>query len=168
MKNFQIRQKGFTLVEVLTVIGVMGVISTVALILLNPAEQLKKTHDAQRKADLVQIQKSLEAYYNDVGSYPTGSPPNYRIYDATSGREINWGTTWTPYMNVLPMDPNSAHRYIYVSSGQSYFLYANLERDAKDPQTCGGNGSACPNAPANQCGGGAECNYGITSPNMTP
>ena len=159
--------RGFTLIELLTVIGVMGVVSAMALVLLNPVEQLRKTRDASRKGDLVQVQKALEAYYSDVGSYPTNTV-SYTIFDANTGNPVSWGTSWSPYMNILPRDPSTSSRYVYVSSGQSYFLYANLERDSRDPQTCGGNGSPCPNAPVNQCGGGAECNYGVTSPNATP
>ena len=78
-------------------------------------------------------------------------------------------------MNLVPKDPNSSHRYVYYapSDGQSYYIYANLERGSRDPQTCGGNGSACSslstnNIPSSACGSGVLCNYGVSSPNVTP
>ena len=34
------------------------------------AEQFKKADDTKRKSDLAQIQRALEAYYQDFGMYP--------------------------------------------------------------------------------------------------
>jgi hypothetical protein len=84
---------------------------------------------------------------------------------------VDWGKAWQPYMNLLPKDPKTGKNYVYYSTGQSYYLYASLDRGSKDPQICqnlNGNGE-CPNVPAaNLCGTGVKCNYGVTTPNVSP
>jgi len=66
-------KKGFTLIELLVVIIVLGVLA--ALISGNFFTSLKKGRDAKRKADLEQIQRALEMYYEDKKAYPTFTFP---------------------------------------------------------------------------------------------
>ncbi len=154
--------------------------ATGAIVVLNPLAQIQKARDATRKSDLSQIQKALETYYQDQGRYPEYefSPPNYFIKTADANDSIKeWGTDWLPYMSTLPKDPSSpSRRYIYYSSndGQTYYIYASLDRGASDPQACTGanNNNACPGPSGgsidmqNACG--SRCNYGVTSPNVSP
>lgn len=137
---------------------------------LDPVGQLQKSWDVTRKSDLSQIQKALEAYYQDNGSYPVSSTtaPSYRIMNV-SGTAVDWGqTTWTPYMAKMPKDPNSAKYYVYYSTGQAYYLYASLDRGSNDPQVCNA-GSVCANVPSGvTCGTNAVCNYGVSSSNVSP
>ena len=44
--------KGFTLLELLIVISLIGVIAAGLLAVLNPMEQISKANDAKRKTDL--------------------------------------------------------------------------------------------------------------------
>lgn len=154
-------QKGFTLIELILITGLIGVLMTGIIVFLNPLAQVNKTYDARRKSDLAQVQKALELYYQDNGRYPPVSS-GYRI------NNLNWGSAWTPYMTALPTDPNAPTRtYVYNASadGQSYWLYANLSRGADDPQACAG-GNNCPYAPGTaSCGG--VCNFGLSSPNVS-
>lgn len=165
------RQNGFTLVELLIVIGVLSIIVSAVLLILNPFTQVQKGNDARRKSDLSQIQKALETYYQDSGRYPAhSSTPAYRII-RLDGSTANWGESFSPYMTTLPKDPKGNYKYTYFASsnGQSFWLYASLERPS-DPQTCGG-GNPCASltsngVPDSSCGG--ICNYAITSPNVSP
>lgn len=166
--------KGFTLIELLIVIGILGIIATALIMTLNPVEQLKKTNDATRKSDLAQIKRALDMYYDDNGRYPA-STGDFKMSTGTS--TIVWGGAWQPYMSKVPKDPRPSNVYQYYSppstAGQTYYLYANMERGAKDPQVCN-NGNACTSIlsggagypVANSCGG--TCNYGISSPNVSP
>jgi len=61
--------KGFTLVELLVVISIVGVLSSIVLISIT--ETRKKANDAKRMHDMEQIQKALSIYYNDNGRYPS-------------------------------------------------------------------------------------------------
>jgi prepilin-type N-terminal cleavage/methylation domain-containing protein len=160
-------RKGFTLVELVTAIGVLAILATIAFTALNPIEQFKKAQDSKRKSDLSQIQKALEGYYQDYHRYPPASANKI----APGNVAINWGQSWQPYIDVLPIDPKTAKNYAYwvdePSIGQSYRLYASLDR-TNDIYACtGGVGGACPNLPPGvTCGG--ICNYGISSPNVSP
>ncbi len=76
-------------------------------------------------------------------------------------------------MSVLPKDPTSSKKYVYYSTGkdgQTYYLYANLDRGGNDSQACFSTGSACSSAVSSgigtECGG--NCNYGVSSPNVSP
>lgn len=60
--------KGFTLIELLVVISVIGFITAASVLAFNSARI--KTRDAKRLADLKQISKALELYYNDYNRYP--------------------------------------------------------------------------------------------------
>lgn len=139
---------------------------------LNPKTQLDKARDAQRKSDLKQIQNALEVYYNDYGKYPAGNSGNNYEIDG-----IVWGTSWTPYMDTFPKDPASAKNYMYASDEQAYYIYASLDRsddaqiceNLRDGDSANDNGGQCENVPAvDLCGAGENCNYGVSSPNVSP
>lgn len=167
--------KGFTLIEMIVVIGIIAAIAGVVLAVVDPMTQFQKANDGRRKSDLAQIQKALEQYYQDKGRYPTHSTssPLYRI-KKFDGVTTDWGQAFTPYINVLPKDPNGSKNYVYYSptGGQSYYLYASLDRDGlgrsgKDPNLCNNDGSRCTSVPVGaSCGG--TCNYGVSSPNVSP
>lgn len=178
-------QRGFTLIELIVAIGVLSLLSIFIISTLNPFEQFKKAADARRKSDLSQIANALEAYYQDNGRYPltTGeaivSPcsSKYCIQTQESSENVKaWGESWAPYMQVLPKDTGGRSYIYYVDNneGQSYWLYASLERGAKDPQVCN-SGNSCLNVPPDSqaptpCGSNAafKCNYGISSSNVSP
>lgn len=164
--------KGFTLVELTIIIAVLGILATGAIAVINPVEQLRKTADTKRKAEIAQLQRALDIYYQDTGRYPASSV-NYRI--TVGATTYNWGSAWQPYINKIPSDPTPSKSYVYysppASNGQTYYIYANLDRGSKDLQVCNA-GNACASLstagfPAsNSCGG--VCNYGVSSSNVTP
>jgi len=165
--------KGFTLIELLIVIGVIGILVTGVFVYVDPLAQLQKAHDARRKSDLAQIQRALEQFYkDDNGKYPANPVDgDYRI-QGLDGQVADWGAPFLPYMAVLPKDSKDGKKYIYISgnNGQSYRLYASLERGGSDPQACKPDGSICSGVPSGvRCGTAADiCNYGVSSPNVSP
>jgi prepilin-type N-terminal cleavage/methylation domain-containing protein len=54
--------KGFTLIELLIVIAILGALAAVALLAINPAEQLARTRDASRQQTVGQLGRALQAY----------------------------------------------------------------------------------------------------------
>jgi len=152
--------KGFTLIELLVVITILGILSTIGLSSFRSSQA--KGRDAKRKTDLGNIQKALEMYQNDYGLYPlTSSFPSW-------GAEFK-DAKGTIYMKELPSDPVPSQNYVYKSNdGSWYKLYARLENGndlcfTNQPDNCKSAGFS-----GTDCGGGALCNYGVSSSNVNP
>jgi type II secretion system protein G len=62
------KQKGFTLLELLIVVVIIGIL--LLLVLPNLIAGPARARDARRKADLRSIKDGLEQYYNDNSNYP--------------------------------------------------------------------------------------------------
>ena len=118
---------GFTLVELLTVIGIIGILAGV--LMANFVGVRQRARDATRKSNLSQIQSALELYRSDQGGYP-GSLPGCNSPLRDSGNTIT-------YIQRMPCDPLGGS-YLYTGA---YSLRACLEntndvqRDASN--TCG-------------------------------
>ncbi len=167
--KFKINEGGFTFIELLIAIIVIGILAVVAMNVFDPVGQIQKAQDSTRKSDLAQVQMAFDKYHQDFGKYPDAV--DTKIKNSNGESAADWGTSeWQPYMTILPKDPQSSKNYVYAVSkdGQTYYLYASLDRGAKDPQVCNGGG-ACSSLPVGaSCGTGAVCNYGISSPNVSP
>lgn len=130
---------GFTLVELLVVIGVLGVLAAAVLTAINPLTMFARGRDSQRKADLRNIQEALERYSVYNNGYPVSA--SWR-YSTTSG---SWIPGLDAYMKEIPRDPvnntngpwtNGRHTYAYRSdNGRHYNLVAQLE-NRSDPDRC--------------------------------
>ncbi len=153
---------------------VMAVIGVLAAISINSFQSSQtKARDAQRKSDLEQIQRALEAYHNDYEEYPEADA-NHRLLGCNGSAEAepvacDWGEEWsdandTIYMIELPADPRDNLHYYYESDGESYQLYARLEntQDSSIPTVEGES------AHYNLLCGDSNCNYGLASTNTTP
>ena len=138
MKNLFKIKKGFTLVELLIVVAIIGVLAT--LLMANFIGIRQRARDAQRKADVRQVQSALEFYRSDQGSYPVSLP--------YCGSTFTGGSPPSTYMQKLPCDPlgntfYNSGSYKYTSGGSSYTLGACLENTADTQGTAtspGGNG----------------------------
>ncbi len=65
------KRGAFTLVELLVVISIIGLLSTIAIVSMNSARS--KSRDTKRIADIRQIITAMQLYYQDNGKYPDAS-----------------------------------------------------------------------------------------------
>ncbi len=147
-------QKGFTLIELIIVIAVIGIISTLFSVNFLGAKQ--RGRDQQRISDLKQIQTALEVYRLDNGEYPitTGS---YYLNANPCPAKSPFPPSTGAYMQQIPCDPagrnyyNNGNYYYYSSDGSKYLLAACLE-NGNDP--IGSRGAPSPAPSNNNCSSG--------------
>ncbi len=154
-------RKAFTLIELLVVIIILGVLA--ALITGNFFTSLKKGRDAKRKADLEQIQRALEMYYEDKRIYPlTG--------ELTFGTSLTDPVSGKVYMQNLPNDPVSGKAYQYLSAdGSDYKAFACLENNLQRlPYLSTGYSITCNGCEDINGTPVAECIWGVSSSNISP
>ena len=167
-------ERGFTLMELLIVIVLLGILATLGLSSFKSSQT--KSRDTKRKGDLKSISTALEIYYNDKGRYPNDASDG-RIMGCGAGDvlECTWGGQFTDanntqYMAILSKDPSKGKRYFYDVAGgnQSYQIYARLEntldndvqKDASD-NPYAYSGLYCDDA------SGIQCNWGLSSVNTS-
>lgn len=75
-------KKGFTLVELLIVIALIGILSVAVLSTINPIEQTNKARDSALKNDASEILGAIERYYASQSTYPWVSPGNVELENA--------------------------------------------------------------------------------------
>ena len=72
------RHHGFTLIEVMIVVAIIGILAAIALPSYN--EYIRRGHRAEARADLLQAQQWMERASTATGVYPaTGTSPYYAL-----------------------------------------------------------------------------------------
>ena len=119
MKSRRYNQDGFTLIEIMVVILILGLLATIVVQSLRGAADKAKRTKAQ--ADLAEIKTALDRYYLDNGFYPTTDQGlNSLVSPPSSGRTpANYEAGG--YIERLPSDP-WGNQYFYQSDGNSYAL----------------------------------------------
>jgi len=112
---------GFTLVELMISIAIMGILMALASVGYGNAQ--KKARDSRRIQDVDNIQKAAEQYYllSGVYSYPTG----------TANDTLKTGITWMVKNQVVlgryPGDPKSGIGYSGSIGSTGYCICGSLE-----------------------------------------
>jgi general secretion pathway protein G len=111
-------QEGFTLIELMVVILIIGLLATIVVQNLRSATDKAKRVKAQ--ADISQLKSALDRYYLDAGSYPTTDQGLNALMATPSNGNIphDWSG---PYIERIPPDP-WGNQYFYQSDGDTYVL----------------------------------------------
>jgi len=144
------RRSGFTLIEILIVIAIISILSSVAIVGLPKIGG--KGRDARRVSDMRQVQTALELYFTKNGNYP-----NVSDWAGLSGALTGAGIG----INQVPADPSPSRTYDYCVSGtfDRYMMVAILEEQNGAAQSVGT--PPCTMSPAVTCGA-ASTTYCVT------
>jgi len=144
--NIRKSDKGFTIVELLIVIVVIGLLAGLVLNTFQGAQA--RARDTERKTDIDALNTQLEAYHGLYQHYPSGSATDTTCLDGATSCAL--GVAIFPgfdvdaltepggdAINVVAATPTPAGGdYYYFPTGcvsgacTSYTLYANLEEEA--------------------------------------
>ena len=69
ISNFKLRT-GFTMIELLIVIAVLGVLAVAVLSAINPIEQINRGRDTGSRSDAEQLLSATDRFYTSMGYYP--------------------------------------------------------------------------------------------------
>ena len=86
-------KKGFTLVELLIVIGILSILATVAVVVLNPVQLFAQARDSSRVSDMATLKSALTLYLALVGGTTSlggcsSTPVAAASEDGTSGAGV--------------------------------------------------------------------------------
>ena len=146
-------QAGFTLIELMVVISIISLLSSIILVTVYRARV--NGRDARRLSDLQNVQTALELYYNTYNHYPIttcsgpnassdgwvtpngtyGDYPNYGICDVVGGPITSSGFNTAmanfiyPLRDPLLLNTDPITGYWYKSNGTEYKfqIYATPE-----------------------------------------
>lgn len=115
------QQAGFTLIEIMVVILILGLLATLVVQSLRGATDKAKRTKAM--ADIAELKTALDRYYIDTGAYPSTdqglqalvTPPTQQAGPGGGGGDE------TGYVRRVPSDPWN-NPYVYQSDGNTYTL----------------------------------------------
>lgn len=147
------RSKGFTLLELLIAVAILGLLASIVSAPIMASRQ--RARDAKRIENFRVIRDALEMYQNDHGVYPPSqcgwncNDYYYSCVTSGPGAWSNLAAFLEPYLEDLPADPiNTPNTPPWSLTAEGYcYAYGNVANPSVGPVP----------------GGGAEHTYDLTA-----
>jgi general secretion pathway protein G len=121
-EKFNVRRiKGFTLVEVMVVVVILGILA--AIIVPKIMSRPEQARIVKAKQDILAIQSALDLYKLDNSFYPTTDQGLAALITKPSGNPVprNWKSDG--YLQQLPVDP-WGENYQYTNENDRLHIYS--------------------------------------------
>lgn len=123
MKRYIKKDRGFTLIEIMVVLIIIGLLAGIVV-----PKLMGRTEEAKRTKASVQIknlQSALDLYKLDNGIYPSTDQGLHALVEKPAIGEIPKGWKEGGYIDKIPKDP-WGNNYVYISPGVhgDYDLYS--------------------------------------------
>lgn len=131
MDKARASKNGFTIIELLVTIVVIGILATIMIVSYTGIQQ--RSRDSRRASDITQLKIALEKYHADKSMYPDVCGDNVACNASSLSTALS-----PSYLANIPHDPrnaaNSYTDYQYVrgaTTDDSYGLYVRYEAKAE-------------------------------------
>lgn len=107
------QESGFTLIEILVVMGLIAVLAAIVLIAINPARQFAQSRNATRSSDTNAILNAISQNIADnKGNFncATALPATSTVIKKTGGVDLR-SCLVSNYISELPVDPSNGTAY---------------------------------------------------------
>jgi prepilin-type N-terminal cleavage/methylation domain-containing protein len=131
MISLKKRNQGFTIVELLIVIVVIGILALLVITTYSGIQ--KKARNSKRQADLQAVQTQLEAFYQDKGYYPSRANMNLDSWLDTNMHTLD--------KNAL-IDPSNATQSNDFAAAPVAKQYSYVPLDGSDA-SCEADATTC-------------------------
>ncbi|KKR87952.1 MAG: Tfp pilus assembly protein, major pilin PilA [Candidatus Curtissbacteria bacterium GW2011_GWA1_41_11] len=119
---------GFTLIELIVVISIIGILATIGTATYTTAQQ--KSRDVRRKQDLGALKSALILYYRDYDNFPSADTTNDE-YFASDG-SLNWIPGLKDYLQKPIKDPIQTSLPIFLAFGNFFqYVFDNLTKPSE-------------------------------------
>lgn len=92
------QQAGFTMIELLIVIAILGILAVAVLAAINPIEQINRGRDTGSRSDAEQLISAIDRYYAFNGYYP---------WQTGAADTLNVALDWTKFDDTAPTDAST-------------------------------------------------------------
>lgn len=137
------KSSGFTLIEILVVIGIVAVLAAIVIVAINPARQFAQARNSQRQANVAVLLNAIgQRLADNKGVFAGGSPncpglnptTDYRIAKTSSSgsNDIDLSCLTPTYIpSALPYDPSVSGAYWTSSTDYNTEYHVMLDTQGR-------------------------------------
>lgn len=132
MVSLKRKQQGFTIVELLIVIVVIGILATLVITTFTGIQQ--KARDTKRQTDINAMRTQIEAYFTQTGKYPTLANLNDSAFRTANLKGLE---------SAALCDPKAGTTTCNTVDNPAANVYAYHVRAADNTTTCDNSTNDC-------------------------